>query len=114
VIKKTLNGCVILENFDGTPSMVLRGMSVSTFNPQSRKWQQTWVDNQGGYLDFIGEYKDARMLLERSFTANGKEVRQRMIWYEIKKDALLWNWERSDDGGTTWKVLWKIKYRRSK
>lgn len=55
IITSTLGGCVILENFDGTPSITLKGMSVSTFNARSGKWEQTWVDNQGGYLDFTGE-----------------------------------------------------------
>jgi hypothetical protein len=114
VIEKTLEGCVITENFDGTPAIPLRGMSVSTYNPRLGKWQQTWVDNQGSYLDFLGEYKDSRMMLQRRATVNGKEVLQRMVWYDIMKDSLQWNWERSEDEGKNWTVLWKIKYLRKK
>ena len=40
--------------------MPLRGLSVSLFNARSGKWQQTWVDNEGAYLDFVGEFKDGR------------------------------------------------------
>jgi hypothetical protein len=114
VIEKTLGGCVVQENFDGSPASPLRGLSVSSYNAGSRKWQQTWVDNQGGYLDFVGEFKDSKMVLQRSATINGKEVLQRMVWYDITKDGLLWNWERSEDKGKTWTVLWKIKYTRKK
>ncbi|HJS83155.1 MAG TPA: hypothetical protein VJ742_10020 [Nitrososphaera sp.] len=114
VIQSSLDGCAIIENFDGTPAMKLRGMSVSTFSRQLGKWQQTWVDNQSGYLDFIGEFKDGRMVLQRKATVDGKEIMQRMVWYNITKDKLDWNWERSDDEGKTWKVLWKIMYSRKK
>jgi len=89
-------------------------MSVSTLNARTGKWQQTWVDNQGSYLDFIGEFKDSRMVLQRRATINGKEVLQRMVWYDIIKDRLQWNWERSEDDGKTWTVVWSIKYLRRK
>jgi hypothetical protein len=114
VIRKTLDGCVIEENFDGAPAMPLRGMSVSTYSTQLRKWQQTWVDNQGGYLDFVGGFDGAKMVLQRRATINGKEVQQRMVWYDITKDSLQWNWERSEDGGKSWVVLWNIRYSRKK
>jgi hypothetical protein len=111
-IEKIMNGCVILENFDGTPSMELKGMSVSTFSKQLRKWQQTWVDNSGGYLDFIGGFQDGKMILSREFVKDDKKLMQRMVWYNISENELDWNWERSNDSGQTWKVLWNIHYKR--
>lgn len=114
VIEKTLAGCVIMEKFDGATSIPLRGMSLSSYNSDLGKWQQTWVDNQGGYLDFVGEYEDSRMVLKRDTMIEGKPVKQRMIWYDIEDDSLNWNWERSMDGGETWEVLWEIRYRRIK
>ena len=79
-------------------------MSGSTYNAQLGKWQQTWVDNQGSYLDFVGDFEDSKMVLQRSATVGGKEVLQRMVYYDIRKDSLMWNWERSEDGGKTWQV----------
>lgn len=114
VIEATLDGCVVVENFDGRPGMSLRGMSVSTYNAQLEKWQQTWVDNEGAYLDFVGEFVDSKMVLQRRKTVDGKEVLQRMVYYDIKKGSLMWNWERSEDGGKSWKVLWEIAYTRKK
>jgi hypothetical protein len=114
IIRTTLDGCVITEEFDGAPSIPLRGSSVSTFSRQLGKWQQTWVDNQAGYLDFVGEFKDGRMVLQRKAMLEGKEIVQRMVWYNITKDKLDWNWERSEDAGKSWKVLWKIAYIRKK
>ncbi len=111
-IEKIMDGCVIQENFDGTPSTPLRGMSVSTYLPASGEWKQTWVDNQGGYLDFSGGFADGKMILERDAVIEGQPIRQRMVWYNIQPDALEWNWERSDDDGQTWKTLWHIDYKR--
>jgi hypothetical protein len=111
-IKKIMDGCVIQENFDGAPSIRLKGMSVSTFGKQLGKWQQTWVDNSGGYLDFIGEYTDGKMILSREFVKDSKEFMQRMVWYNISENEFDWNWERSEDKGQTWEVLWNIHYKR--
>jgi uncharacterized protein (TIGR02246 family) len=112
-IEIALDGCVIVERFDGAPGMRLQGMSVSTFNARTGKWQQTWVDNFGSYLDFAGEFKDGQMILVREATApGGRKFHQRMVWKNITPDALDWSWERSDDGGQTWRALWPIHYER--
>jgi hypothetical protein len=113
-VRAVLDGCVILENFDGHPAVPLRGMSVSTYNARLGKWQQTWVDSGGSYLDFTGEFKDGRMELSREAQANGGKVRQRMVFYNITKDRFDWNWEASRDEGKTWVLLWKITYARKK
>lgn len=53
------------------------------------------------------------MILSRKFTnADGKEVHQRMIWFNIEEDSLEWNWEKSTDGGKTWQLNWHISYTR--
>ncbi len=111
-VTSILGGCVIQEEFDGTPSIPLKGLSLSTYNAATGKWQQTWVDNSGGYLDFIGEFADGKMMLSRETISQEKPIKQRMVFYNITKDGLDWNWERSDDKGKTWQVLWCIHYKR--
>lgn len=111
-VTQLFDGCVIQENFKDTAQSFF-GISVSTYSTLLNKWQQTWVDNQGAYLDFVGEFKDGKMTLERSFTtAKGKKISQRMIFYNISRDEMDWNWEKSDDEGKTWTVAWKIHYKR--
>lgn len=111
-IKAVLNGCVIVESFNGHPAVELQGMSVSSWNPQLGLWQQTWVDNQGGYLDFVGGFEDRKMILSREAEREGKTILQRMVFENIAEDSLDWNWERSEDGGTTWTLLWHLHYTR--
>jgi hypothetical protein len=111
-IASLYEGRVIVEEFDGAPSMNLRGMSVSTNSPETGLWHQTWVDSQGSYLDFRGAFRDGEMILERSGMVDGQEVRQRMVWRDIEPERLTWRWERSNDDGLTWRTLWEIAYRR--
>src|SRR4051794_21470059 len=68
VITAILDGRVIQEQFDGLAATPLRGMSVSVYDERQGRWQQTWVDNSGGYLDFTGGWADGRMVLTRPAT----------------------------------------------
>jgi hypothetical protein len=111
-ITREYDGAVIMERFAGSGENALHGMSVSVFNKNTGRWNQTWVDNQGGYLDFEGGFADGKMILSRHATIQGKEVAQRMVWFNITPDSFDWNWERSDDNGATWKTLWPIHYER--
>jgi hypothetical protein len=70
------------------------------------------VDNNGSYLDFTGTFEDGKMILVRDAVVRGEKCKQRMIWYNIEESQFDWNWERSDDGGITWRTLWQIKYTR--
>jgi hypothetical protein len=112
-IRRILDGCVVQETFSGGDSMHLRGSSVSIFDSTAGKWKQTWVDNEGGYLDFVGELKDGQMMLQREAVRNdGTKVLQRMVFKNIDANELDWSWEASRDGGKTWQVQWPIHYKR--
>jgi hypothetical protein len=108
-IERILDGAAIQENFEGDG---LIGISVSVFSKEDHRWYQTWVDNTGSYLDFVGEFADGKMILSRNGVVEGKTVRQRMVWYDIAPNTFLWNWERSDDEGTSWREMWKLEYKR--
>lgn len=106
------DGRVVVENFDGRPSIELQGMSVSTYDVEEGCWRQTWVDNTGTYLAFKGGFADGQMELRTERRLAGVEALFRMRWFDIRPDALQWAWERSDDGGKAWRPLWEIAYTR--
>ena len=110
-IERILGGKIIQENFIAPD---LHGMSVSSYDPERGLWCQTWVDNNGTYLDFTGKFEDNRMILSRDALVKGQTCKQRMVWYDIEQNKLEWNWERSDDNGKSWRVLWQIHYTRKK
>jgi len=114
VITKEMNDKVIYEHFSD-PINNYFGASWSVYDTLIGKWKQTWVDDQGSYLDFRGEFKDGKMTLQREYTSpGGKLVRQRMTFYNISKHRLDWVWEGSTDNGASWNELWKIEYVRTK
>ncbi len=116
-IAKIMGGKVIQEQFKALGGSMAGyvGMSLSLYDVTSKKWFQTWVDNEGNYLDFTGgTMGNDRFFARQYHEQNGDTVQQQMIFYNITKDAFDWDWERSFDGGTTWELRWQIHYERKK
>ena len=111
-IKRVLDGCVVEESFSAGDSGHLRGTSVSIFDNATHTWKQSWVDNEGGYLDFDGGIDEGHMYFKREAVKAGKKVLQRMIWKNVTANEFDWSWESSTDGGKTWQVQWPIHYKR--
>lgn len=114
-ITRILDGRIIHENFTSLPhddTPPFKGISVSAYDPPHNQWRQTWVDNQGAYLDFVGSYIDGKMILSRDAIVKDKPVKQRMVWSNISEGAFDWAWEQSEDDGRTWQTLWLIRYQR--
>ena len=112
-IHKILDGKVIQENFEATEGQLkgFKGASISVYNPAQKSWRQAWADNQGGYLNFIGEIEGDRKIFK---TVNDEEKISRMVFYDITENSLTWDWEKSTDGGKTWQLSWRIFYKRMK
>jgi len=108
-IERILDGKIVQENFTGGD---LHGLSFSAYDAERSLWCQTWVDNTGAYLDFTGKFDDGKMILSRDAVVKGQACKQRMVWFNIEAGQFDWNWERSDDGGETWRAVWQIKYTR--
>jgi hypothetical protein len=115
-IRSTMNGCVTREEFENVAPTRWTGMSVSVWNPRSHQWHQTWVDSQGSYIPLTGAFQDGRMILVTPARAlpTGDSIVNRMVFHDIARDSLVWDWEASRDGGRTWELLWSILYRRRK
>jgi hypothetical protein len=107
-----LGGCVLVENFDGRPSLDFQGLSFSVYDREAHCWKQSWVDSEGGYLDFAGSFENGVMELRRNGEVDGVPALFRMRWENIEHDSLDWSWQRSVDGGETWTTLWAIAYTR--
>ena len=108
-VVRILEDKVIQENFFAPD---FQGISISVYDTERNLWCQTWVDSNGTYLDFTGTFENGKMILMRDAIVRGEACKQRMVWYNIENVQFDWNWERSDDGGQTWHVLWQIKYKR--
>lgn len=113
VITRAYGDCVIQEDFDGGPSTRgLIGHSVSTYHVPSRRWRQTWVDNQGGYFALVGGPEGADFVLVNRRLGDDVPI-QRMVFTDIAPESFTWRWQTSADSGATWTDAWVIWYRRA-
>ncbi|MEP7163768.1 MAG: DUF1579 family protein [Ferruginibacter sp.] len=112
-IYKIMDGCAVQENFE-SQKMRYSGKSWSMYDPQLKLWQQTWIDNQGGFIYLSGKFENGTMTLttEARKMPNGKEQTYRMVYHNISKDSFDWDWESTTDNGTTWINGWHIHYKR--
>lgn len=114
-VEATLDGKVIQENFRITKgqSEGFRGTSISVYQHQQKIWRQSWGDNQGGFYNFFGDTEGAKRIFKTAVKKKGdKEIVLRMVFYDIQKDSFKWDWESSIDAGQTWKLNWRINYKR--
>jgi len=112
-----LDGKVIQENFEATdsgPYKGFKGTSISVFNPNNKIWHQAWADNQGGFFNFVGEVSGNRRIFKtKPYKKDDKEIVLRMVFKDIQENSLTWDWEQTVDGGETWVLQWRIKYKRA-
>ena len=115
IITKILDGAVIQENFTGLSGQAkgYKGQSNSVLDSRTGMWKQTWVDNQNAYLPFTGGADGENRFFEHEFMKNGKLQKGKMIFRNITKNAFVWDWMKSIDGGTSWKIEWSINYQRA-
>ena len=114
-IERILDGKVIRESFDASAASGFRGGSYSVFDRQSGQWKQTWVDNSGNYMDFLGHSNGDTFIFQRRFIRHdGVEMENRMVFKDITADSLTWDWEGRPAGADEWKLLWRLEYTRRK
>lgn len=112
-IQKIMGGCTIQENFSD-PEKQYDGKSWSVYNPGTKMWQQTWVDNAGGYIVLTGRFENNEMTLTTAprKLPDGSFAIFHMVFYNISADKFDWKWEMSKDDGKTWATNWLIHYKR--
>ena len=105
-----LGGAVVVESFDGRPSLEYQGLSFSVYDRAARCWRHTWVDSEGSYLDFAGSFENGAMELRRIGEVDGAPALFRARWENIERDSLDWSYQCSHDGGEAGRTLWAIAY----
>lgn len=101
-------GCVLHERYDTGRGYA--GESLNTYDPGSRRWHQTWVDNQGTLLLLEGGLRDASMVLEgQTRDAAGAVTRHRITWTPNADGSVRQHWESTDASGK-WTTAFDGKY----
>jgi hypothetical protein len=111
-IDKIQNGCVLRENWTSA-SPGYTGTSYNFYNYESKKWQQLWLDNQGGSLQLVGERVGNQMIMSSEQTTNnqGQEVQHRITWTLKDDGSVRQLWETTT--GTESQVVFDGLYKKT-
>ena len=105
-------GCIVQENWVSAASPVT-GTSYNFFNASTKKWQQLWIDNQGGNLQLSGERIGQQMILKSEELKNkeGKTFVHRITWTQNEDGTVRQYWEMLKEAGET-SVLFDGLYKK--
>lgn len=90
-----------------------KGESFNFYNPTTKQWHQTWVDDQGGIAEFDGTFREGAMRMEgyRQGMSNDR-IPARLTLTPLPNGTVRQLGENSTDGGKTWTVLYDLVYSR--
>lgn len=112
-IERVISGCALIENW--TSSLGGTGKSFNFYNSNTKKWYQNWIDDKGGVINFVGEFKDKEMRFQSEpITRNGQKFLRRLTFFHISPDQVRQLGEVSQDDGKTWTVEYDFNYFRRK
>ena len=113
LVESILGGCALRETWSGRGGFA--GTSLNAYDPINRRWHQTWLDNHGGRLDLAGAWQGLAMVLESDDPhpdEPGLRLAQRITWTAQPDGTLRQIWSSSEDGGTSWSVVFDGRYVR--
>jgi tetratricopeptide (TPR) repeat protein len=115
-IERGLGDCVIWENWTSLGESGYSGKSYNVYNPDQKRWEQFWVDNQGGMIHFCGTLTAGVMDFYTDVIpqADGKALQRRLRFYNLGPDRVRQFSEGSTDAGKTWTVEYDFTYHREK
>lgn len=105
--RKIWNGRAHLEEIEADgPTGHMEGLTLFLYNPQTRRWSQTFASSRDGTLGspLIGAFKNGRGEFFGQDTFNNRTILVRAIWSDIGQDSHKFEQAFSDDGGKTWET----------
>ena len=107
------DNCVIQENWrsEGFP---YTGTSYNFYDAESKKWNQVWVDNQGGHLKLSGGFKGGSMILMSAAQEDeeGTVTFNRITWTPNEDGSVRQFWELVTRNEPETKVLFDGLYKK--
>lgn len=111
-VKLLEDGCIIEENWTSAGGGT--GKSFNFYNPTTRLWHQSYMDNSAGNWMMDGEYKDGALQYKGAIYSPGTKVLVHMTFFNLGPDKVRQWAETSMDDGKTWSVIWDAMYVRKK
>ena len=107
------DSCLLRESWTSATGG-FTGTSYNFWNQRTGKWQQLWIDNQGGNLQLEGSFEGGSMVLSSRELPNreGKLQIDRITWTPNRDGTVRQLWEVSIDKGKTWRIVFDGLYKR--
>jgi hypothetical protein len=112
LIENLYGGCVIRENW--MPLSGTEGGSLSTYDPEDKRWHQVWMDAANGRVLFDGYFADGKMVLTgnwRGAQKPGQDALVRMTYSRLAGGAVRQSGEISINKGASWKPFFDFTYK---
>ena len=107
VCRKIYDGAQIDQLLADGKAGHIEGLTLRTYNPESRQWRLYWANRKTGILDppQIGEFKNGVGEFYATDTLHNRAILVRFRWTNMSTTP---HFEQSfsDDGGKTWEVNW--------
>ena len=110
-IERLYDGCAIRENW--MPFKGTAGGSLNAWDPDRKKWHQTWVDSANSLVMFEGGLIGGKMVLSglwRNANGPGKHQHYRMTYSTEENGVVRQHGETTADGGRTWQTSFDFLY----
>ena len=110
-VVQVLGGCGLQENWTSVKSG--QGLSFSAYDPATRRWHQTLMDDSGAVLKLEGEFADGKMILvgqRPSQKEKNVTITHRIAWSTMPDHRVKQFWEASTNGGRTWRPVFEGYY----
>ena len=117
VVRKVWNGRANLGELDvNGPGGRIEGLSLRTYNPETRQWNISWVNSASGTTGppMIGEFKNGRGEFYNQESLNGRAIFVRFIFSDVTANSFKFEQAFSGDGGKTWEANWIASFVRVK
>lgn len=113
-VEKILNGCVVQENWTSAGGSAGSGKSFNLYDPEQKRWRQTWVDAGGRITDYVGGLDpQGRMVFTAHDAWPTTRVHLRMTFSKVAENQVRQLIETSPDK-KKWSVAFDGLYTRRK
>lgn len=108
-----LDKCLVIENWDGGGGH--HGRNVFGYSADDESWYGMFADNEGRVHVFTsGKVGNGTAEFEgRSRGPNGKSLVNRVKVIRLNPNKVEQTWEKSNDNGATWNVVFRGEYSRA-
>ncbi len=115
-IERVIGDCVIWENWTSLGNTEYSGKSYNTYNPNLKRWEQFWVDSDGGMIHFYVGLKDNVMdfYTDDVPQPDGSKLKRHLQFFNLGSNEVRQFSRGSKDDGNTWTVEYDLTYNRTK